>query len=650
MKKYFLITLISLLLAPGFKAQENNNEVLITIDSTKITKSEFMRIYQKNNSDSVIDQKSLEEYLNLFINFKLKVLEAERLGLDTLKSFVVELQGYRRQLEKPYLTNQSIDESLIKEAYDRMTKDVKASHILIRVSENASPEDTLAAYNKIMKIRNRIIKGESFEKVARETSEDKSVKNNSGNLGYFTAFQMVYPFETAAYNTKVGDISMPVRTKFGYHIIKVFDTRDAVGKVKVAHIMKSIPPESSPEVAKQAYDTIMVVYNQLKEGADFAKLAKKYSDDKSSAARGGELRMFGTGKMVPTFESAAFSLNKVGDISKPVKTAYGWHILKLLQKSEIKSFDEMKSMIKTKVTRDSRSEKSKSAVIAELKKEYNFKYDKKKLAQFYTVVDNSIFSGNWSAENAKNLNSDFVWYADKSLNQQWFANYLEAKRAPDKTVIPVKEYVDKMFEYFVEKYLIQYEKTQLEDKYPEFKYLMQEYHDGILLFDLTDKMVWTKAVEDTIGLEEFYNKNKNKYMWGERFNGRIYTCSNEKVFKKVNKFLNKESNQSLSIDEILAKFNKKGEKNLEIEENIYSKGDNKIIDHYVWNIGTYNENNSEAKIVIKGEKLAPSPKKLDEAKGLITADYQTYLEDEWVKNLRKKYKITVNEELLKTIK
>jgi len=649
MKKIFLLVLISLIInGLNINAQDTKDQVLISIDNTDITVSEFERIYKKNNSDSVVDQNSLNEYLDLFINFKLKVIEAEKLGLDTLKAFEIELGGYRKQLEKPYLTDNSIDEKLFTEAYERMQKDVKASHILLKMEENAVPSDTLKVYKRIIEIRDRIVKGEDFADVAREVSEDPSAKNNGGMLGYFTVFQMVYPFESAAYNTEINEISMPVRTKFGYHLLKTWDKRDAVGKVKVAHIMRATPRGSKPEIALKAKDSIYMIHEKLKNGGDFAELAKKYSDDKSSATMGGELRMFSTGKMVPEFEKAAFELTTVGEISQPIRTAYGWHVLKLIKKSKVGTYKEMESLIKSKVSKDARAEKSKKAVTERIKKEYNFKYNKKKLAQFYTAVDTSIYNGSWTADKAKHLNSDFVWFADKTLNQQWFANYISGKRNPVKSS-SIEGYVNNMFDYFVEQRLTKYEKTQLERKYPDFRYLMQEYHDGILLFELTDKMVWTKAVEDSAGLQEFYEANKENYLWGERFDGRIYTCENAKVHKKLTKFLSKEENKKAAISEILAKYNKEDSKLVSIEEDIYSKGDNETVDALIWSIGSIDDY-TKSKSILIGDKLDPTPKKLNEARGLITADYQSFLEEKWVNELREKSNITINKELLNSIK
>ena len=290
MKKYSLILIIFIatILQVAY-AQTDNDIVLMTIDNKPVTKAEFIRIYNKNNTNNnVIDKKSLEEYLDLFINFKLKVAEAESLGLDTATSFVNELAGYRQQLAKPYLVDKKVDEELMKTAYDRLKYDVKASHILIKIENVLDEKEEAAAYNKALKLRKKILKGSSFESIARKESDDPSAKSNGGSLGYFTGFQMVYPFESAAFNTPVGEISMPVKTRFGYHIIKVFDKRPTVGKVKVAHIMISVKQGSESNEKFDARKRIDAVYAKLLAGEDFAKMAQDFSDDKGSASKGGE--------------------------------------------------------------------------------------------------------------------------------------------------------------------------------------------------------------------------------------------------------------------------------------------------------------------------------------------------------------------------
>ena len=386
---------IALLIIGGASAQTNKDAVLMTIAGSKVTVKEFESVYHKNNTkETATDNKSLTDYVDLFVNFKLKVREAEELGLDTAKAFKEELAGYRKQLSQPYLTDKDVNEKLLTETYNRLKEDIHASHILVKVNETALPKDTLEAYNKIMKIRARILKGEDFNKVAGEkgVSDDPSAKDNGGDLGYFTALQMVYPFESAAYNTKVGQISMPIRTRYGYHIIKVSDRRPAQGEVLVSHIMVKTPPNMSKEDSLNSYKKITQIYDSIKSGkAKFEDMAQKYSDDKASAKKGGELPWFGTYKMPPEFEKAAFAMKTKGDVSPIIKTKYGWHIILLKDKRGLASFDDMKSELKGKVTKDSRAQVGRESLIAKLKAEYKFKENLKMRDDFYKVMDTTLF-------------------------------------------------------------------------------------------------------------------------------------------------------------------------------------------------------------------------------------------------------------------
>lgn len=658
MKKRFYLLVISLLILNlVIVAQDARQQVLLTIDNKKVTKTEFERIYTKNNEKDTtfIDDKSLEEYLELFINFKLKVIEAEKIGLDTTASFKRELAGYRRQLSKPYLTDKEAEEQLLKEAYERSKTDNRASHILIKLDVHSSPEDTLLAYEKITKIYKRILAGEPFEKVAQEVSEDPAAKKNNGDLGFFTVFQMrLYPFESVAYNTKTGEISPPFRTKSGYHIIKVTDRRKARGQVKVAHIMIVIPRQTKPEDAEKSKEKIFDLYNKLKSGEDFAKLAKEFSDDKGTAQKGGELQWFGTRRMVREFEEASFSLKNKGDFSEPVKTSFGWHIIKLIDKIEIGSFDESKTDLKNKIAKDvERAEKSKLAFIKKLKKEYNFKQNTKNLQDFYKVVDDSIFDSKWDVEQAKDLNNILFTLSDLSVSQQEFAKYLDKYQRKKRKPISIETYVNEVYNKFVKKTIIEYEDKHLEEKYPEFGFLMNEYHDGILLFELTDKIVWSKAIKDTAGLQEFYEKNKTNYMWNDRVDAIIYTCYNENVAELTRKLAEKRAAKGYSDEDILKTVQKKYPQDTVIfETGKFLKGDNNIIDSIKWETG-FSENIKKGDkiiFVVINNILTPEPKTLQEAKGLVTADYQTLLEKQWIEELKEKYKVTVNKEVLDSLK
>ena len=625
----------------------------MTIGNKKVSKQEFIRIYKKNNSNSINKSKSIDDYLQLFENFKLKVIEAENQKLDTNKSFIKELEGYRKQLTKPYLTDKAVDQKLIKEAYQRKQYRVRASHILVMVDKNASAKDTILAYNKAKKIKKRLLAGEDFAKVAKEVSDDPSAKNNGGDLGYFSAFQMVYPFENAVYHLKLNEISNPVRTKYGYHIIKLTDKKPNPGEVKVAHIMIATPPSMKKEDREKAKEKINEIYNKLKNGEDFAELAKQYSDDKGSGRKGGELPWFGTGRMVPEFENAAFNLKNPGSYTQPIQTKFGWHIIKLISTKPLGSFDQIKDELKAKLSKDARAEQSRKAVIARLKNEYKYSYDKNALKDFYKVVDKSIFAGKWDKTKAAKLNKTLYTLDGKQHSQQEFAEFLSHnKKTQNKS--DVKSYINKLFNKFIDDNVIKYEESKLPEKYPEFKYLLQEYHDGILLFNLTDKMVWTKAVKDTAGLRKYYNEHKNNYLWNKRVDASVYTVPakfNDKARKIAEKRAKKGLNKAETL-ELLKKLDKKGNSTFTIEDKIYQKEENKMVDDTNWKIGLGKStiNNDKASFVYINKVVEPSPKPFKDCKGLVTADYQNYLEKEWIKKLRAKYPIKINNDVLNAVK
>jgi len=662
--KLFFVAIIQIFITFQLFAQKD--EVLMSINDKPVTVSEFMRIYKKNNPTIGDSTKTLQEYIDLFVNFKLKVCEAENLKMDTAQSFIQELSGYRKQLVKPYLIDQGTVDSLILVAYERMKFEVSASHILIKLAEDALPKDTLTAYNKALKIRGMILKGEDFEKVAKETSDDPSARNNGGSLGYFTAFQMVYPFEDFCFNHNIGDVSMPVRTQFGYHIIKLTDKRPSQGQIRVAHIMIMTPKEMNADDVKKAETKIKEVYQKLKDGGDFKKLTEEYSEDKGSSGNGGELPWFGTGRMIPDFESAAFKIKDIDEFTEPIKTSFGWHIIKLLERKGLEPFDKLKGDIKSKLSRDVRNDAGKVSLIQKLKKEYHYtvfttkvkKTEVSNLDDFYAVVDTNIFHGNWDINKAQSLKKPLFKILDSTYSQQKFAIYLASIKSKTK-VGDVKMYVNELFNKFVDDKILELEEIRLELKYPEFRNLMTEYHDGILLFDLTDKMVWTKAVKDTIGLENFYQKNKTNYMWDERLDAVIYQVKNEKILKDAEKNFIDGQKRNIALKDIFAKINKKDTANIKfVEGKVYVKGDNPEIDKIFNGIGK-NEikkdqkiitNPASNKLVLINEYKAPELKSLSDAKGIITADYQNYLEAEWVKELRKKYKVNINSDVLSKLK
>ncbi len=644
----------------GGWAQVNSNEVLMTISGKDVTVGEFMTIYQKNNmANHAIDQGALNEYLDLFINFKLKVREAEDLGLDTVTSFKTELAGYREQLAKPYFIDETTIDNLIKEAFDRSKQDIRASHIFVRVTPDALPEDTLAAWKKVMGIRQRIVNGESFESLAFELSDDPSArdreanaqhpftKGNNGDLGYFTVFDMVYPFETAAYETMETQVSQPVRSEYGYHLIKVTKKQPAMGKVTVAHLYKTIPKDATAEDSLRVHQKIDSIYTLLKNGAKWDSLVKAFSDDKGSAARGGKLAKFGVNRMVPEFIEAIYQLETPGDYSKPILTSYGWHIIRLEDRDRVMPFNEVKGELKQKVIKDSRSQLGREIVTQKIIDEYGLEEYQTAREEFYPVVTDSIFFGKWNVDLASALNKPLFKIGVQVTTQQEFATYLAAKqKRGDKK--SVKAYVNTQYHDFLQEKLLMVENQNLEQKYPEFKALMSEYRDGILLFDLTDNNVWSKAVKDTTGLKNFFDNNKSNYMWGPRIDATIYTVMNPDAAVTVRNFLS----TGLPDDDILKEINHDTLKILTIQSGKFSKNDNPALDKIAWEKGISENVKTDNGVVFINirEVIQPQQKELNEARGLITADYQNFLETQWIKDLKKKYPVVVHKEVYAKIK
>tara|TARA_B110000238_G_scaffold196226_1_gene236629 strand:+ start:6052 stop:7983 length:1932 start_codon:yes stop_codon:yes gene_type:complete len=617
---------------------------LLTIDNQKISLDEFKNVFYKNNNNTELTKEYLDEYMQLFVNFKLKVKEADELGLDTIESFISELEGYRIQLAKPYLKNKEFDRDMLTEAYNRMKQDVKASHILIKVDENASLQQEKKAYDKILSIRSSILDSNiSFTDAAKNNSEGNSPSSNDGNLNYFTAFMMVYDFESAAYNTKIGEISMPIRTKYGYHIIMVTDKRAALGEVKVAHITFKSGEGSDDNKLKEAKDNIYKIAEMLRNGDVFSDVAERFSEDRSSAVKGGSLPAFGVGKMVPEFESVAFGLKQVGDISNPFRTQYGWHIITLLERKEIPVFELVKAEIKKKIESDSRNELSKEALFTKLHKTYKVVNNSKVFTAFRKKSANAIASGKYKSsfeDNAK-----LVSVNEKEITVNSFINYILSKQR-------IGNNIDQLYIDFVNKELLAYEESQLEINYPEYKNLLQEYRDGILLFNLTNTKVWTKAVEDTIGLENFYTENKNNYLWSDRVSATIYSCIDLATAKAVKRAIHKKHRGNITDAKILTKINNDAPLSLQINTKNFVKGENKFIDTVDWKKGIARDITTVdgSYIIIDiNEVLTSGVKKLNETRGKVISDYQNALEKEWIAKLLKKYKVSVNKDLLYTL-
>ena len=579
MKRIFTLAVV-LLSVGAMMAQED--QVLMTINGEPVMASEFMYIYQKNNQESTLDKKSIDEYVDLFVNFKLKVAEAKAQGIDTTASFLKELSGYRAQATPKYMLDAQALDSMVQLSYEHMRYDRRAAHIAIQCPASAGDSAEQAALKTIEQARRRImkVKGDkkaAFEKEARKISTDPSVKDNGGELGWITPFRYVYSFEEAVYSTPIGQVTPVFRTAYGFHIALVEEERPHE-EVRAAHIMKMVPRgnDSLKAVMKTQIDSI---YTLIKNGSDFAEMAQRLSDDKGSAMRGGDLGWFSLGMMVKPFEQQAFKMQP-GEISEPIATDFGWHIIRLDDRRAVLPLDSIRPQVERNVQRDERMKETNKAFVRKARKEYNL--------------------------------SDTMSDED------------------------VKAYAD----------------AHLEEKYPEFANLVREYHDGILLFEVSLREVWDKASKDTAGLEKYFQTHRSDFAWTEpRYKGYVVYCKDKNSAKAMKSIIR--SAHPDSIDSYMQqRVNIEGETYAKYNYGLWTKGQNAAVDKY-----GFKDKNAQYKpqedfpevFCIQG-KVIKAPQVYTDERGKVTTAYQDYLEQLWIESLRKKYEVKINQEVLESLK
>lgn len=546
MKTYrkLLILLLTILILQACKT----NKITTTTDKPSIAKlgdipllvEDFQYVYEKSSENPDYSEESLKNYLDLFINFKLKIIDAEAKQLDQKESFLKELNSYKEQLAKPYLIDQEKIDEMVQEAYERMQEEVNVSHILIEISEDAEPLDTLQAYEEILNIRDRILQGESFENLALRYSDDVATQKNGGSLNYFTALTMVYDFENYAYDTKVGDVSDPFRTQFGYHFLKVNDRRQNSGKIQTAHIMVSIPKNHTDDDSLKAQKKINEIYTLIEEGEDWDKLCRQFSDDVSSREEGGVLPEFGIGSVIPEYEKAAFALEFIGDISEPIFTPYGWHIIKLIKRQNLESFDELEPLIRQKVMRDSRYEVTQNTFIDKLQTLNNLKENESNLEIALNKADKDLLKGRWRfASTDTDLDKILFSFESKeyevrkSYSIADFFEYVEERQIPKPDLATPSHYMNILYGKFLEKTTLAFERELLELKYPEYHLLVQEYKEGMLLFQIMNERVWNKALQDSLAVQNYYQANQERYVWKDRARLTIFDMKDERFLSKI---------------------------------------------------------------------------------------------------------------------
>ncbi|MBK7095699.1 MAG: peptidylprolyl isomerase [Saprospiraceae bacterium] len=620
---------------------QSNDQVLFDVGGEKTPVSEFLYIYQKNLGEKAdFSKKSLEEYLDLYVNFKLKVKKAKELKLDTTPAFKKEMAGYREQLAKSYLVDKEVSEKLLNEAYERMGKDLKVSHIMISVKAG---EDETKVKNLVDSLYKELKNNKSFEQMAKDFSNDSYSNNNGGSLGWVTSLlpNGFYEFENKIYSLKKGEFSKPFRTGFGYHIVKLLDERPARGEIEASHILiRNFDKEMPVPSPKFKIDSI---YDRLKAGDNFVQLAREFSMDNKTAPKGGYLGIFGINKYDQVFEDEVFALQNNGDYSRPFNTTLGWHIVKRMSKPGVKSFEAAKRSLTNEINQNERYGVGRKALTDKIKAEGKFKEDLSTLDYFSGLLNEEFYTFKWKApeftdrflfelSSRKFMLSDLVKYLKN--NQRGRLNFNKATK--------LIEAAASMYNSYVEDECIKFEESKLEDKYPDFKFLMREYTEGNLLFEVMEKEVWNKAAKDTVGLKSFFENNREKYLWQPRAELYTYTVQSgdKKLTDKIYKF-----SVSNSTDKLIKKFNKKAQI-ISFKTDKLEAGDKELE-------GIDFAQNAMTKVVAddtgntskfkKIDKIIPiSQKTLDEAKGYVIADYQEYLENNWIKDLKKNYPVRID--------
>jgi len=644
----FFFTLLVMGVLPAF-AQED--AVLFTVNDNPVHVSEFKYIYEKSNGkEADYSKESLDRYLDLYINFKLKIARARELELDTIPTLKRELDGYRRKLANSYLIDKEVTDHLAREAYGRMKMDVRMSHIFFSLKNLPSQKDTLAIYTKAMTILKRLKAGSSFEKMVEEFSEDKTSKEKGGDIGYFTAIfpSGFYQLEEAAYSAPIGQFVGPIRTVSGYHIIKVTDKRPARGEMEIAQILFSKDAKDPAIVRKNAEKAL----NAINLGKlPFEETARQFSDDKITGSKGGYVGYIGINRFEQGFEDAVYALSKDGEMSGIIESSVGFHIVKRLRVKQIGTYEKEKRAILAKLRKDSRYQLAIDAFVEKTKKEGELKENMAVFNNWVkTLPDSTFLTHKWRASKEEN-NTVLLTMKGKKATISDLEKYVfqaTRKRLRFGRGTKVEDGAKELYNDFVNDQVMSYAESKLEEKYPEFKSLMREYEEGILLFDISRKEVWDRASEDSTGLAEFYPNVQSQFKWEERATIVTYTLPKlyEKMLPKIRKRAKKKTPAM-----VLKKYNK-SKRIVSMERTTIekSKASDNILK--VWKQGgitetffDINRQPQTASFQVVEKIIPPGLKKLEDARGYAIAKYQDYLEEHWVRTLKNQYKVVVNDDV-----
>jgi peptidyl-prolyl cis-trans isomerase SurA len=698
MRKLFVF-LFAFVMTVGLQAQKKDNPVVFEINGKKIYKSEFMREFLRSigkdtnaapTACTYEKRQALEEYVDLYVNYRAKLEDAFAQGLDTMPDMVKELKGYRNELAAPYLIDSATLRQILLEAYERNHYTLHAAHILVRLDKMPTPADTIKAYNKAMEYYNRVVGGEDFFAVAAEAAEvrfkeeripeDDPRRQDKGDLGNFTVFEMVYPFESAAYSLNPGEVSKPVRTAYGYHIVKLLEKNPYFGKCTFQHIWvaSSANPSQSQARIRQAYELII-------DGKNFSDVCRDYTDDNSTADKGGLLSDM-TARQIPPEYVTLLSHMRPGDFTEPFETSYGWHILKLVSRDSLASFEEMMPYYKQRLSRDSRSVKPREAFVEQCKGKYNFvdytkmymkpakvkgkKGNQKKVAlasldECLAALNDSVFMKAWQYNEGMVTDKRPLFSVEEC--EYTAVDLLKFIEGHQKAEMPVdlKMYLENRYNNFINDKVFEYADKHLEEEHNDFASLMNEYRNGLMIFAYNDKMIWSKAIKDTVGLAEFYkmfsasrnidNEADAPYFWNERADITVVTVpdnqsiASDKVVKILAKATKKGWDNGMISNAINEK--KKGDATFTVKNMLkLEKEHQNILQNDQWRNGIYVNTKTNGYEVVRVDKLYdPCLKSQSEARGYYINEYQTYLEKELLKNLKKKYNVIVHQDVIDEI-
>ncbi len=633
------------LVGAAFLAAAAQDPVLMKINGKDVKLSEFEYLFHKNNQQQ-LQKETLQQYVERFVNYKLKVADAEALKIDTIKRIKNELEGYKNELVAPYLVDTTVTNRLVQEAYDRATKNVDIDHLMLSLGQNKAENDKQLA--KLDSLRNCILKGQKFEDLALKYSIDPSVKSNKGHYGYITSGVFPYKFEYEAYNTPVGQMSKPFRTDFGVHLIKVNGVRPDEGTVNVEHILRLFPRNASDSAKAAVKAYVDSLYTVVSNGANFEDVATKESQDPGSASKGGALGWFGRGRMVKPFEDVAFSLSD-GEISKPFETSYGYHIIKKLGHKPVESFSEMAPGLKKSLAGDERAAMPAEAKLEQIKNQYKLTKNQK----FNKYIESELKkNGGWDSTFAAKVltgnDMTIFTYDDVKVPASRLLPLVNSKAKLD--AVGAASYFGTLVDQLANDEVKRHYINQIIASNPDYANLLNEYRDGTLLYEVSNTKVWEGASRDTTGLKEYFNANRAKYTWNEKhFKGIVLLAKSDSVAKLVKADLKKLKKEPL--DTITTTLHRKFKRDIKMERMLVGKGENKMVDYLVFKgpKAESKEKKYPVYFVLDGKVLS-QPEELNDVKGRVTSDYQDVLEKRWLNELKAKYPVEINNDVLKLVK